>query len=150
LIKNFLVWIGIDILIAEDTGKILAHLFEYDEAYKYPLQDALTDIDWTGNLRKEINKAIRRLGSRWHYAEVTFGWLDKPALILLHPKFKKAFKQAVDLANTNNLKLLEADYYFCILRSEYKYRGRTYEERLVEWDSIHDGKPPIQYKIDIT
>ena len=149
LIANFLVGIGISLIIAEDTAKIIAHLFEYDEAYKYPLQDALTDIDWNGNLRKELSKALKRLGERWGFFENKFGWMDKLTLILLHPKIKKAFKTAVSLSDTSKLKLLDDDYYWCMLRSEYKYRGIPYEQREKDWIDIHDGKPPMQYKVEI-
>jgi hypothetical protein len=151
-ITNIFIGIGISIPIAEDAGKILTHLFEYDEAYKYPLQDALTDIDWSGNIRKEINKALERITDRMLGSGISekythFGKLL--TLILIHPKIKKAFKIAVSLSNTNNLKLKDDDYYWCILRSEYKYRGRPYEQREKDWIDIHDGKPPLQYKIEI-
>lgn len=152
LIANFLIGIGISIPVAEDTGKILAHIFEYDEAYKYPLQDALTDIDWTGNLRKEITAAVKRLGNRTAIPALSekFSQMSKILnLALLHPKVKRALKEAISLSDTDNLNLLEDDYYWCILRSEYKFRGIPYEVRLVEWDKIHDGKPPLQYKVEI-
>ena len=152
LIASFLIGIGISLVVAEDTAKIIAHIFEYDEAYKYPLQDAMTDINWNGNLRKELIVAINRLASRTPHVTTVdkFKQFNKLlTLALLHPKIKKAFKTAVSMANTDNLKLLDDDYYWCILRSEYKYRGIPYEQREKEWIDIHDGKPPMQYKVEI-
>jgi hypothetical protein len=150
LISNFLIGIGISIPVTENTGKILAHLLEYDEAYKYPLQDALTDVNWNGDLRKEVKGILNRLIQRKNNSLDKFSQtINLLSLALLHPKVKKAFKTAISLSDTDNLKLLEDDYYHCMLRSEYNFRGISYQQRVADWITIHNGKPPLQYKVEI-
>jgi hypothetical protein len=145
-IKIFLIEIGIDSVIATDFAGNIAHTLEYDDTYRYRIQDLFNEVDLK-HPKKDILKMIRILKERDTNPEA-IGKIRKFAKLISFglwiPKIKRAFKKAVTETDIKKLQMDEADRYFCMLRSDYKYFGQTFEERNKEWHKIHPNGIPQQ------
>lgn len=137
IIANFLVNIGVDEEIAENTAYNIAHIFEHDDAWRYRLQDIATAInvsDLVDNPQKEMVR-INKL-----FAERSFGNLNPIVkrfenfvflvrIVLLIPKYKQAFLSIVRFIK--EMEYDDADWYWVCARDDYNYGGKTVEERSV-------------------
>lgn len=134
IILVFLVRIGINQTVASNTAKILAHIFEYDDAYRYRVQDlmTLTSSELMKDPRREIKKLVQLHREREGVDNTVHNKvriLSKLILaVLLIPKYKKAFIEAVQ-GQIERMQPDEADWYWMCMRGDYLYGGLTYEER---------------------
>lgn len=126
------------------TADIMAHIFEYDDAYRYRLQDIMTELDTPrlytnpcGEVLRLIDLAIMRDKSedvRRKYKRLkVFAWLLIP--------LKHFFLNLIKDINFDNMKFDEADRYWVSLRGDYNFFGKTYEE------NSKDLQKPPQYLI---
>lgn len=143
IVSNFLVNIGIDEEIAENTGYNIAHIFEHDDAWRYRLQDMATETNIDklfDNPTQEIDRLLHLYKNRQdvdptgslkgndtpHVARIrVFTKLIK--YILYIPKYKHAFRSIIRF-----IKMMEyddADWYWVCLRDDYNYGGKNVEER---------------------
>lgn len=132
--------------IAEETAFNIAQIFEYDDAYRYRLQDMATELNII-KAKQSPRKEIKRLLSLHAEREdnpVIRNKIHKLILpityLLLIPRYKKAFTSSISFLK--GAKYDEADWYWTALRDDYLYGGKTQEERL-------EGrqKPPL-YEIN--
>ncbi len=140
IIANFLVNVGVNEEIAENTAYNIAHIFEHDDAWRYRLQDMATECDInaiTDNPTKEIKRLLKiyRVRQNMQYNPKFASFLTdkielliKPLYILfLIPKFKNAFVQTAYFIKT--MEYDDSDWYWVCLRDDYNYGGKTIEER---------------------
>jgi len=141
IIGNFLVNIGINEHIAENTAYNIAHIFEHDDAWRYRYQDMATEIninDLFDNPRKELKRLIAvfnlrqditpNIGAKNVVAERVEHFVTVIGLLLLIPKYKSAFYNIIRF-----IKMAEyddADWYWARLRNDYNYKGLPVEERM--------------------
>lgn len=141
VISNFLVSLGVNEDIAENTGYNIAQIFQHDDAWRYRLQDVATEIDINKlklSPRKEMQRVLevfcirQDVGENGGYENVIsikVKIISKVlSYILLLPKYKKAF-----ISITEHIKVMEydeADWYWVCLRGDYNYGGKTIQERI--------------------
>jgi hypothetical protein len=128
--------------LATKLRDIALMIIEYDTAYRFVAQDVLPEID-TGKLRKNASKEIQRVLNILIEREIPGDQRDKwisikkkiaPILkIWVVKRWVISFFEEVDFSK---VKLDEADWYFCLRRHCYSFRGVSIEDRLKEKDRI--------------
>ena len=154
-LKTFLTELGVSAEVADNTGKVFAHLIEHDDAYRYRIEDIFSETT-VAALRiapaNEINRLLSVYSIRQHNDKEmvdkfgSFGTLLSFAI--MSRRVKEAFDAAVLAVDFKYLQLDAADHYHCLTRPDYDFFGKTIDERLVEYEAIHKGEypPVIEYK----
>jgi hypothetical protein len=113
---------------------VFSHLIEYDNAYRYRLQDILSETTkekLTAKPIAEIRRLMKLMKERDDASIFNkfkkFSFLFTLALLL--PKYRKMFRQAVSYLDLTRLQFDEADRYWVSLRNDYKFFGKSFEER---------------------
>ncbi len=145
-ITTFLYNVGITEKTAVEFGKIVANMFEYDNAYRFRLQDLFTASslkDMKEKPYKEICRLLKLSKERDSEGVSQKFRYIKPILFLafLIPKVKKAFIKTLDLIEFKNLQLDEIDLYWIAMRTDYDYLGMEVQERADIY--LKDKKMPI-------
>ena len=132
--------------ISEDTsyrsGRIIATVLQYDDAYYIRFADIFTEMDYEAlyySPRKEILKALEIYKQREHYTKVPDRIIKIGKFVsylLWMPKIKKAFQKAMKEINFSNLQLDDADRFHGFNRPEYDVCGNTWEERRNEFERL--------------
>jgi len=130
-----LINLGVDEKIANEFARYFACLLEFDDAYRYRFQDAMSEVneeDLKKNPAKEFIRVLKIYQSRdWDNISAKMAILEPAIKILFKFKwFTKAFMSALQEIDIKNMQMDVADTYWTDLRSDYKYRGKTYEERV--------------------
>lgn len=139
LTTNFLILQGLkSSVVADNCGKIIAHLFEYDNAYRLRLEDLFSETSkekLLANPRKEIQRLVEldRQRENQHGVMVSnkfkaLAWIMS-SLILMSPKIRQSFKKAIEASKFEKLQLDNVDKYWACHRTDYLFMGMTYEER---------------------
>ena len=151
-IRNFLTQLGIKSEISEKTAEIFSTLIEYDDAYRYRLEDLLSETSKELMIRqpaKEIKKIIRIHTEREIiHPQVpakfkSFAYII--SFMMWNRKVQGAFIYSLKQSYFKNFQLDEADIYHTLLRTDYNVAGKSYEERKAIYDEYHkDGNyPPL-------
>ena len=135
---SFSVSMGISKGYSVNFATIMAHLFEYDNAYRMRLQDLFTETSKEKLLlspRAEIRRLLElnRVRENQHGEGVSnkFKLLaDVMCLLMMWPKLSQAFKKAISESDYPKLCLDQVDTYWVCHRTDYLYLGKTYEERV--------------------
>lgn len=136
IIANFLVNIGVDEEIAENTGYNIAHIFEHDDAWRYRLQDFATIIninDLHDDPAKELERAILEVAKRQAFgghnpiSERIVLFIKPLKFVMFIPKYRNAFRNIIRFIK--EMEYDEADWYWVCGRDDYNYGGKTVEER---------------------
>jgi hypothetical protein len=122
----------------DKSAKLIAHLFEYDNAYRMRMEDLFSETTpdlLVKNPRKEIVRLLElnRVREVQHKASVTnkFKLLANAlGMVLLVPKINKAFKKAIMVVDYKNLCIDNTELYWMCHRTDYNFCGKTYEERV--------------------
>jgi len=121
---------------------VICMIIEYDLAYRFILQDVIYYLD-KDNLKKkpikEITKLIDIIILRYS-KKVSKNWkkikLISIFILFFHPQIKKKIVDILLDLQIKKLVLNDDDWYFCLRRKNYKFRGMTNEERLKEKEKI--------------
>jgi hypothetical protein len=134
-IREVLVGIGISDEEALLTAKCLAHILEYDSAYRFRFQDLCTETTSEKLSRQPIRELFRLVGvyrSREHYPN-TKSHTTKLAclgcLLLVHPFTRRLIKQVIANVDLEKLQFDLNDRYWVCQKTDYDYFGKTYDER---------------------
>jgi len=148
IIKWILQDLGIPKQACYEFAMIVSMLIEYDDAYRFRIQDIMDETSksflLTG-LRTEIKRLLKILKDRDNPGVYTkFERITKIILVmLLWPKFNKIVRNAIVLCKLDKLQYDLADkYWVCMRNDDYKFLGLTYEQR-----QHLAGKKPQGYKI---
>lgn len=124
----------------------LATMIEYDDAYRYRLEDVFSETSREELLKAPI-KETRRLIQIFFSRELVGHVKDKfkmlawgAPLILLHPRVRRAFKQTLRAMTDEQfdmLKLDNADRYHVLLRGDYNFTGRSFAVRQKIYIDFH-------------
>jgi hypothetical protein len=145
---SFFTSLGFDLRL----GLAARAIVEYDDAYKYRLQDLMNETEKSDMLkdpRKELKKIIELIMERdKEVPDKLIRFVKMFRWILLVPKIKRAFRDAVEATDWSLLQMDEADRYYCLNRMGYNFFGREYlGDRAVEYNKIHNGVMPTIVKI---
>ena len=153
LITIFLIKTGISEQYALAFGKNIATLIEYDTAYKYRIEDIMSETT-SQKLKIAPRQEIKRLLAIFATRDINittqakFNTIGKIlSLALLVPKIKQAFQQALNEIDFTKLQLDEADRYHVLKYDRYNFLGRTLEDRYNEYVKLHNGFPPAMQMI---
>ena len=103
----------------------LAHIFEYDSAYRFRLQDMLSNTDYNSLLlfpRQEIERLVNVVNRSKDYKAVHEKIRKLATLLsyaLLIPSIRKKFIHAVKQSTFSNFKLNEDDLFWLGIRTDY-------------------------------
>jgi hypothetical protein len=137
VVSNFLLELGYDITLSVSFSYNLAHVLEYDDAYRYRLQDILSETTHealTTNTNQEIKRLVSILEQRTpkgnDVANKIKRLLTPIQLLLLIPHYRKAFKKALTHTILKGMQYDPADKYWAQLKGDdYLFTGLPYEER---------------------
>lgn len=135
---NFLTSLGLEANLISRFAKIIAHLFEYDNAYRMRLEDLFSETSpemLYNEPRKEIVRLLElnRVRETQHKVSVSNKFslvANALSTVLLVPKINRAFKEAIKQADYKNLCIDNTELYWMCHRQDYAFLGKTYEERL--------------------
>lgn len=152
-IYNFLKEFGLDEDQSQKASKIISHIFEYDNAYRYRLQDIfqettkqklVTRKEWKrlayllyerDDIESRKSGGDRRVGKQF---KIVVGFLS---LFLYIPKLKRSLRKAIQSANWNAFLMDDGDYYWSYFRLDYNFGGLDYDQRMVEYKKRGFIKP---------
>lgn len=147
-IIDFLFGLGIKRSTAMGTGWVIAMMFEYDDSYRYRLEDMMSETTRAALLadpRKEILRLIQIYKTRelTHAVKLVNSFEILFRIISLHPKVKLALKLAFNSMSDLEFKFMQldnADRYHVLLRGDYNFTGKSYEERKQIYIDFHEEK----------
>lgn len=131
---TFLNEVGIDPLNNDQFSKIFSHFFEYDNAYRYRVQDLLSETTkkrLLENPHREIRNFIELSRHRdvEGVSEKLIAGLKILSLLLRIPRYKRAFDFALGCSAFKNFQYDEIDVYWISMRNDYLYMGEDVETR---------------------
>lgn len=139
-------------------SEIFVNLIDYDNAYRFRVQDAMSEMtydefynDPINALKKVMKIIVEREPSTGVDNLKKFNDIIRPIRILLHiPKVKKAFRHALRMSTFANFQADEGDKYHMLLWADYNFMGKTIEERIQMYRDYHEKNPPVPQQIEIT
>ena len=135
LVYKTLINLGVDEVIANNFARYFACLLEFDDAYRYRFQDTMSEVNEDELFKhpaKEFIRVLKIYQSRDIEGISSKMAILEPAIKILF-KFKwftKAFMSALKDINIKDMQMDVSDIYWTNMRSDYKFRGKTYEERV--------------------
>lgn len=148
-IVTFLSEYGLSRDISDQFALAFVTLIEYDTAYRYRIEDILTETTkekLMANPVKEFQRLIEILAERDNRKHVVakfrrFTWLFKYAFWFI----KKPFLEALQVINFSRLQYDDIDRFQVRHWSGYNFFGETIEERLVKYPVEDPNKVPKRY-----
>ncbi len=146
-VMMFLVKLGINQQIASSFAYNVAHIFEYDDAYRYRLQD-IASISSETHVKMDVSMEIEFLLKKYKERESNETVIHKVDSLMKLLKFAlnvksihRALTEAL-LFSLEGMKYDESDWYWVCMRGDYLFGGQTYEERYASMKT-----KPTQYKV---
>lgn len=134
---------------SEDTMWNIQHsivsIFEYDDAYRFRFQDIFTEASHSALISRPYRE-IRRLAKiakkreNTHAVRAIGTFSQLLSVMVLYPPVRRAFKRAIRSLTVDEFKKLQldnADRYHVLMRGDYNYTGRTFEERREIFLDVH-------------
>lgn len=146
LIYLFLRELGFSQIVCQRISEMLAAFIQFDDVYRYKVQDVFTMTTKERLLENPRREVLNLLGLYVRRERADASKLGSIAAILswvlLVPKVKRAFQEAVRLTDINKIKYDEADMYFTLIKGQYDYMGLPVEMRKHTYLTIHNGQVP--------
>lgn len=134
-----------------EMWEIIANIAEYaflvlqfDNAYRFPLQDILSELDKEALKRSPIREIMRlcdvgisraiHIKPKLKYLKLVFRFF------LMSRKLREFAVKILENLNLERVRMDEADIYFNLNRQGYNFHGRTYQNRRAEWNRINEEK----------
>lgn len=137
--------LGVHHDIAWKTSEAVAIMFEYDNAYRFRLQDIMTEANFE-ELVKDFPKETKRLlvleeeRERIAVNDVTDKFRSAIRVLTLAwkiPILKKAIRKGIESINQDKIVMDEADVYHSLLYGDYDVAGKNLEERFKIYENYH-------------
>lgn len=137
--------------IADKTGEILAMIFEFDDAYRFRLQDLMSETS-KNSLLKNFQGEMERIFEMYLDRENTTHLLEDKIygvkgklkavrktlkVLWLIPSFRRAIQEGLQAVNFKNWQLDESDIFYTYLYEDYNIRGKSLEERVKEYQALY-------------
>lgn len=134
VVKDFMLGFGMSERISTQFSDIFSHMIEYDNAYRFRMQDMFTSTSKNDIVRspiRTINKMVQTLIERDTVGvSVKFkAGVRFLSMVLLFPSFRNAFKSAFLKSDFEKLQFDEIDIYWISMRNDYDYLGETVDVR---------------------
>lgn len=130
IVSGFAQAIHIKQATAEQFGEIIATMIEYDDAYRYRIQDIMSLCSKSNLLENPRHELHRLLGIMfWRDSSSMVQKFEKMMAILRIPYFNSRLKKVLHNINLEALKLDDIDRYWVMNRSDYRFLGLPLEER---------------------
>ena len=144
-------------MILIKTAEIIATLFEYDDAYRYRLNDLMSETK-KDTMLKHFPREIKRLLAIDAARETSKGVNEKfkniyrlLRVLCLIPKVKRAIIQGLKAVDWKGWQLTESEIFHTFLWNDYNVQGKKDDERQAYYEAIFRGKQkPQQIKIKLT
>ena len=140
IIYDLLIGEDIEANVALQFAKIFSHLIEYDNAYRLRVEDIMNETSkekLIKNPRKEIKRLMKILVERDHPGVadkfLKIGRLVR--LVLLLPRVKRLFVREIGDSSFEKLQPDDIDKYWMCFRTDYRFGGKSSEDRKVERDN---------------
>ncbi len=147
MVKVFLSRLGVSADVTNDFASLVSAIFEYDDAYRYRMQDMASETnkirllaDQFGEFKRLVALMAMRENDAYLKGKIKMMFLALK-VATVSKKVRFALTEAIKWADFDFLKLDVADIYWTNMRADYQYRGIPFEERVKV-----DGIPP-QYKV---
>lgn len=131
---QFVLKLGLDELSAERFSKIFSHLIEYDDAYRFRVEDLFNETRkefMAGHPILEVDRLILLAQSRDNPG--TFSKFEKVGYLLCValwiPSIRKAFIEIIEDSNFEKLQVDDTEMYWHCMREDYKFGGMSNEDR---------------------
>lgn len=142
--------------IADKTAEIIATLFEYDDAYRYRLNDLMSETTKQAMIAN-FPKEIGRLMEIYRHRENIGGMYEKLRnihrllrVLCLIPRVKRAIIQGLESVDWQGWQLTESEIFHTLLWDDYDVQGKKDYERQAYYEAIFRGKQkPQQIKIKL-
>lgn len=138
LLETFLVEIGIVQGVASRFGQIIATILEYDDSYRMPVVDIMSEFTKAEILKSPgnfIDKFVRILAERSDNDNLIGKFKNFSRMIrfaLWIPKYRKAFRKAFESVDLALLQYDKFDEYWTLNKKGYDAKGRKLDERLAD------------------
>lgn len=146
-VRTFLVSLGVREDIASKTAEIIGAFFEFDNAYRYRVNDILDAARPEAllkNFRKEIKRLLTLAIERDRTLDVAKVKMEAIVKVLniiwLIPRVRTAIKKGIKAMNWENVKLSEADIYHTLLFKDYDTRGVSLEDRTKKYLAMYPNQ----------
>ena len=151
LTYSMMIKLGLDEENSKRFAKIFSHLIEYDDAYRFRVQDILNETRKDFIIERpitEVDRLTLLLTSRDSPGVAEkFQKLSKLLCIALClPSVRNAFREVVEESNFKKLQVDDSDFYWHCFREDYKFGGMTNDDRK-EYLKIMNWKIPEKIKI---
>lgn len=145
--------------IVSNLAEFSFYFIQNDSAYRFPLQDifeVLNKENLSRHFYKELGRLfsvlIERIDKKEEYAYnrkkfIYFKW-TLFIMMFLFPVAKRIIKDFLMEVEVDKVKLDEADWYFCLQKKWYKYRGVSLEDRIKEKERIDEEKGHIMLEFN--
>jgi hypothetical protein len=149
LISRTMINMGISKTVSADFGRVMSAVIEFDNAYRFRMQDAITEIDidkLKNRPAKELLRVLEIYRQRDNEGVSRKIMILKPIIKILFMSkwFRNAFILALESINIDEMRFDANDRYWICQRGDYEFLGLSYEERM---DMIeHMSLPNIKYK----
>lgn len=120
----------------EEMSKIVKTLIEYDDAYRYRIEDMVSEANKYELIKTPRQEVDRLLGEylKREKAEQVVAMVKALRLLLsvllLHPRIRKAFRAGVEAVDFNVAGLDKADAYHVLNWLDYDFWGLPFETRM--------------------
>lgn len=154
-ITTFLTDLGVKFDVADSFAENVTVPVEYDSAHRYRLEDLFSTTSKEQMLeypRREIKKILWHLSDRDERVNLNNKYKAVAtilSILLLHPRIKKAFKKALTESKFENFQLDEADRYHVLRLGSYKFMGRDWRDRVLEYKKLHNGNWPEPFPVKV-
>jgi len=145
-ISNLINSLGVNVLVAMDFANIVATLFEYDDAYRYRLNDLMSETTkeaMIANFAGETKRLLEISEKREEIGGVTNKFRNIYRLfrfLCLIPKVKRAIIQGLKAVDWKGWQLTESEIFHTLLWDGYNVRGINLYERKMYYNSLFAGK----------
>lgn len=136
LVFAFMARAGLDREASKMFATIFGTLIEYDNAYRYRLEDIFTETS-RDRLMSAPGREIARLVGLYSSREKDWGvavkfrtihWLARP--LFWSKRVREAFRRALDGCDFERLQFDDIDRYWANVRLDYDFFGKPYQERM--------------------
>lgn len=138
---SFLWELDVDSFEAERFAECFSTIAEYDNAYRYRLQDIMAEASRKDLIERPVREVLRLVDIL--ISRDVPGVADRLkrmgyilAFLLMFPKFRKAFRVTVEGAQIENFVPDDEDLYWIALRTDYKFQGKTTEQRVADQEAL--------------
>lgn len=150
-LKKFSEIIMTELGVSKSSAKVIAHIFENDDAYRFFFQDLMGTINKNNVLSPKtyltLIKTIKDSGMGAGYSKQLIQFSKLMMLVVLIPRFRRAIKKGLEAIDFSKLQFDEYDRFWILNRNDWNFLGMTHEQRKPLWVEANGGIEPQNYYV---